>query len=160
LRGRTAWFFALLGAAIFALTACQEAAVPSIDIVDAWARPTMPGQGAGVVYLIITNDGAIDRLVDVDSDIAGDATIHLSETVDGVARMRAMTAVAIPTDVPVRFAPGGLHIMLTDLAHPLILDDQFELSLTFESSGEQRVVVEVKPGGDWELRPDDEAIEE
>ncbi len=41
-------------------------------------------------------------------------------------------------------APGGLHIMLLDLAKPLELGETFTITLTFESGATQDVTVEVR----------------
>ncbi|MCZ6605944.1 MAG: copper chaperone PCu(A)C [Alphaproteobacteria bacterium] len=140
---------AILGLSV--LTACGDKDPrPEIEVSAAWARPTVSGQVAGVAYLTINNAGAVDRLVGIETEIAGTAVLHVSETVEGVARMRPMTALAIPKDVPVMMAPGGLHIMLFELVAPLDLNAQFELALIFEKAGAVQVTVEIRPGGDWQ----------
>jgi hypothetical protein len=40
--------------------------------------------------------------------------------------------------------PGSYHIMLMELTQPLAVGDTFELTLGFETSGEQVVTVEVR----------------
>ena len=145
-------YFGVLALAL--LAACGGDQEPAIEIADAWARPTMPGQIAGVAYFTIENGGGVDRLVGFETEIAGSATLHISETVDGVSRMRALGALAIPSDAPVVLAPGGLHVMLMGLAEPLVADQMFELVLTFETVGPVPVTVVVRDGGDWSRPPD------
>jgi copper(I)-binding protein len=42
---------------------------------------------------------------------------------------------AIPAHGDVKLAPGGYHIMLTQLKHPLVKGETAKLTLTFEHAG-------------------------
>jgi copper(I)-binding protein len=42
---------------------------------------------------------------------------------------------AIPAHGDVKLAPGGYHIMLTGLKHPLVKGETAKLTLTFEHAG-------------------------
>ena len=46
----------------------------------------------------------------------------------------------------VAFEPGGLHVMLFDLAAPLVAGDVFPLTLVFEKAGEVTTQVQVSDG--------------
>lgn len=113
--------------------------VVSGDIIISGAHSfeTAPNASTGAGYMVITNTGDhSDRLVDVHADFAN-AMIHLS-TVDasGIARMQHQgDGVAIAAGETVEFARGGLHIMLMGLTAPLVADDRFTLTLTFEQAG-------------------------
>jgi copper(I)-binding protein len=48
-----------------------------------------------------------------------------------------------PPHGTVKFEPGGLHIMLVGLAHPLASGSDFPLTLRFEKAGELTVRVRV-----------------
>lgn len=57
---------------------------------------------------------------------------------------------AVPIDsvplvrgVPMEFAPGGKHIILSPLAKPLVAGDHFTLTLCFASGGSRNVDVVV-----------------
>ena len=63
----------------------------------------------------------------------------------GVAKMRAVDAVAVPAGKRVVLAPKGTHVMLMGLTGPLVAGETFELVLRFEHAGEQTVKVEVRP---------------
>lgn len=129
-----------------ALTASCAPAAPDIAVGDAWARATAPGQSSGAVYATITNRGAADRLVEVASE-AGTAMLHHSDNIDGIARMRMLTELAIPADGKVDLAPGNTHIMLTGLAAPLAIGAEFPLTLRFAKAGPRTVKVEVVAAG-------------
>ena len=58
--------------------------------------------------------------------------------------MREVGEIALPAGTTVNLEPGGYHIMLLDLARPLSVGDKFDVTLTFETAGEQVVEVEVR----------------
>jgi copper(I)-binding protein len=144
----------------------------AVEVSGAWSRnsPTMAETGAA--YLTITS-AADDRLVgaSVDPSVAGTVEIHetvmaedgMAEdgmAVDGMAEdemaedemadmggemtMRPVDGIDLPAGEAVALEPGGLHIMLLDLAAPLEVGQTYELTLTFEQAGEQTVTVEVR----------------
>ena len=96
---------------LFLAAACAQQA-PALEVRDAWARATAPGQTSGAVYATLDNRGPDDRLTGAATDRAAMAMIHKSETVDGVARMRMAGDVPIASGSTVVLAPGGTHIML------------------------------------------------
>ncbi len=51
---------------------------------------------------------------------------------------------AIPTGRDIVLGPGGYHVMLQELAHPLAAGDSFPLVLHFQRAGDQTVDVEVR----------------
>ncbi len=51
---------------------------------------------------------------------------------------------AIPSGRDIVLGPGGYHIMLQELAHPLAAGDSFPLVLHFQRAGDQTVDVEVR----------------
>ncbi|MCY7397518.1 MAG: copper chaperone PCu(A)C [Sphingomonas bacterium] len=130
----------------FALTASCAPGAPQIEIGDAWARATAPGQSRGAAYATIVNRGAADRLVGVASD-AGSATLHRSHHDGGVARMRMLPELPIPAGSSVALAPGGTHVMLTRLAAPLAIGADFPLTFRFAGAGPRTVKVTVVAAG-------------
>jgi hypothetical protein len=120
-----------------------------VEVKDAWARPTVPGQNASGAFMTITaKDGA--RLVGVASAVAGIAEVHEMAMEGNVMRMRAVSSLDIPAGRPVELKPGGYHVMLLDLKRPLAPGQRITLDLRFELNDErlitQPVVVEVAAG--------------
>ena len=70
--------------------------------------------------MTIQNKGATpDRLTGGSADFAT-VEIHEMKSENGVMEMREVTGgLAIPAHGSVGLAPGGYHLMLTHLAHPL-----------------------------------------
>lgn len=122
---------------LFALliAACGPAEPGGIAIGEARARETAPGAMTGAVYLEIRNSGPADRLLSVETPVAGLAHLHGSFEENGIARMRPVEALDIPGGGQVTLAPGGLHIMLMDLDVPLVAGTRLPLTLYFEQAG-------------------------
>jgi copper(I)-binding protein len=130
---------------VVALAGC-DAASPRIEVSDAWARATAPGQSSGAVYATIVNDGGADELVAVSSG-AGNAMLHSNDSVDGVARMRMMARLPIPARSRVTLAPGAAHIMVMGLKAPLAAGSRFPMTLQFAKAGPRTVQVAVVAAG-------------
>jgi copper(I)-binding protein len=58
--------------------------------------------------------------------------------------MQQVDSVEIPAGGLVAFKPGGFHIMLMELAKPLVKGETFDLTLHFEKAGDKTVTVTVK----------------
>jgi copper(I)-binding protein len=130
---------------VSALAACTPAA-PRIDVAHAWARATAPGQSSAAVYATIVNDGGEDRLVGLSTEI-GTAMLHGNDHQDGVARMRMVADVAIPSRSRVQLVPGATHVMLGGLKAPLAAGGHFPLTFRFAKAGPRTVEVAVVAAG-------------
>jgi periplasmic copper chaperone A len=124
----------------------QEFKAGDIVIEKPWARATPKGAEVGGAYMIIENKGATpDRLTGGSADFAT-VEIHEMKSENGVSEMRAVTGgLNIPAHGSVGLAPGGYHLMLTHLAHPLNKGDTVKATLNFEHAGP--VAVEFKVMG-------------
>jgi copper(I)-binding protein len=133
------------GLVVLALAPPTEAA--DLQVRDAWARATPPGAGVAAVYLTIVGGDVADRLVAAQTDRAAMTQVHTVTESDGMARMREASRVDVPPNASVVFAPNGLHLMLMQLATPLVAGQRFGVTLTFERSGPRNVDVEVLAPG-------------
>ena len=115
-----------------------------LTIDHAWARATPKGAAVGAAYLTIHNDGAsADKLTGISVDFAT-AEIHEMKKSNGVMQMRAVPdGLEIPAHGTVTLAPGGYHVMLVGLKHPLAKGDTVQATLTFAHAGEVKVAVPV-----------------
>lgn len=150
---------AAAAAAVVLLAACgsdDSSTVSELTVERAWSRTTPAGATTGVAYFEITSPDD-DTIVgaSVPADIAGGAELHEtmgagegghshggdtgdtdSSAPSGEMVMEPLDEVELPAGSTVVFEPGGLHVMLIDLADPLTLDEQFTLTLTL-GSGDQ-----------------------
>jgi copper(I)-binding protein len=133
-----------LGAALAALAlVLSPAALGQVKVDNPWVRGAVPGQlTTGAFFdLTATRDAA---LVKVDSPVAGVVEVHVSEKKGDLMTMRAVPSVPLPANKPVRFAPGGYHVMLMDLKQPVKNGETVPLTLTVEYADQKRETVEVK----------------
>lgn len=116
----------------------HEYRIADIGIGHPWSRATLPAAKVGGGYLKLTNEGeSADHLLGGSSPIAGRVEIHSMEVDDkGVMTMRPVTdGLEIPAGKTVELAPGGYHLMLMDLKHPLTEGERVPLTLKFEHAG-------------------------
>jgi copper(I)-binding protein len=113
-----------------------------MQIMDAKAAATPPGAMAGAVYLELIA-AADDELLSVTTPVAELAEIHETTHSNGMMEMRPVTAVTLKAGQTVRFAPGGMHVMLMNLHQPLTADQEFPLNLRFKNSGDVSTRVRV-----------------
>jgi hypothetical protein len=137
--------------------------VDELTISGVWARPTPANATNGVVYLTVASpvDDAIVGVA-VPAEVAADATLHETmgdtggtspmanmpnmTTAGGEMTMEPVESVALPAHTPIKFEPGGYHIMLTGLAAPLLEGSTFELTVEFANGLTVRVPVVVGQG--------------
>lgn len=126
--------------------AAMPVQVGSLTIDHVWSRSTAAQMPTGAVYLTLENRGkTADRLLSARTAVAGETQIHRTSMDNGVMRMRPVAGgVALPAGKTVKFAPGGLHLMLLGLKAPLKAGEQFKLQLHFARSGDTEVEVTVR----------------
>jgi copper(I)-binding protein len=125
----------------------QENECQLVSLFDGWAAATGAGMPNGAVYGYLVNLGAeTDTLISASTTVAEVVEFH--ETIIGendVMQMQPLTdGLAITPQNYVQLQPGGYHIMLFNLAHPLEAGSSFDLTLEFENAGEVIVTVPVR----------------
>jgi copper(I)-binding protein len=141
---------AAFAAAALALLAVAGAAAqtPALSAADAWIRAT-PGSDVAAVYLTLHNSSAQPvEVIEVRTPLAAQAMIHETTVSNGQSTMRAHQPLRIAGGATVRFAPGGLHIMLHGLTRPLRPGDAVPLSLQLAGGATVAVTAHVRALGD------------
>ena len=143
---------ALLAASVLlaglATVAAEQFGAGGVTIANAWARATPGGAKNGVVYMAITaKPGAGDRLLAARSDAARSVEFHTYIHEGGVMKMRHLDALDVPPGQSAVLEPGGHHMMLVDLKHPLKAGERLPLTLVFEKAGEIAVEASIEPIG-------------
>jgi copper(I)-binding protein len=140
------FFVALAWLPVAALA--HEYQLKSLSIDHPFTRATPPGAKSGGAFFVVQNASATpDKLIGVASSAAGSAEIHQMAMDGGVMKMRAVTAVEIPSGGKLELRPGGYHVMLLDLKQPLRAGDKVPLTLTFQNAGSILVSVDVEAMG-------------
>ncbi|MEO5866881.1 MAG: copper chaperone PCu(A)C [Sphingomonas sp.] len=126
-------FLMVSAAAMLALSGCQQ----KIVYVDkGYVRlSAVPGQPAAA-YFTVHGGGSDTTLLSVSSEVAIKTEMHESMTMNGMSSMKAIDHIPLPADGTIVFAPGGKHVMLTDI-NPIVKPNQsVALTLTF-ANGER-----------------------
>jgi copper(I)-binding protein len=111
--------------------------VGSIHISQPWSRATPKGASSAAGYMTITNKGtAPDKVSCMSSDVSAQCQIHTMTVEDGVMKMRPVEGgLEIKPGETVTLKPGGYHMMLVDLKHPLEQGQSVKVTLKFDHAG-------------------------
>lgn len=109
-----------------------------VEISNAWARATVPGQGGTAAFMTLQAASAL-KLVGASSPVAGVAQVHEMKLENNTMHMRAMTALDLPAHQNVTLTPGGEHLMLMDLKQPLTAGSEITLTLQFTDASGARL---------------------
>jgi len=141
----------LIVLAALLLPACfanaHEYKAGELEIAHPWSQELPPNAPNVAVYFIIHNSGkTADRLISVDSPIAGEAQLHEHVMQGDVMKMQHVPSVQIPAGGEVTFAPMAYHVMLLNLKDRSLLSDgkRFPLTMHFEKAGDVQVEVAVQ----------------
>jgi copper(I)-binding protein len=141
----------LIVLAALLLPACfanaHEYKAGELEIAHPWSQELPPNAPNVAAYFVIHNSGkTADRLLSVDSPIAGEAQLHEHVMQGDVMKMQHVPNVQIPAGGEVTFAPMAYHVMLLNLKDRSLLSDgkRFPLTMHFEKAGDVQVEVAVE----------------
>ena len=119
-----------------------------ILLTELWSRATPSGAKVAAGFFTVENTGSEpDRLVDIKTAV-GKAEIHETATVNGVSTMRPLDGgLAVAPGKKVTLAPGGLHVMITELKEPLKEGQMLHLTLRFQKAGEIDATLHIRAPG-------------
>ena len=118
-----------------------------VSASDAWARSTAPDAATAAFYLEIRNEAdAPDVLTGAATDVCDMVEIHTMTMVDDVMSMMPADAEELTVDAgeSLILEPGGLHVMCMGLREPLVVDDQVDLEIRFESGATVAVSADIR----------------
>ena len=116
------------------LTACSAEPDPLVTVSEArvLALPT-----SAAAYFTLANSGGRDRLLQVEAEGTGKASLHETSMDGDIMRMRPVDGgIEVPARGRVRLSSGGMHVMIQDLSKPLQAGSSVRLKLRFERQGE------------------------
>lgn len=133
-------FFLLL------ILSCSTGNDRSIEISDAWIREAPVNSDITALYFDIQNSGSSeDRVVSINTPISDSAEIH-NTIIDsrGIAKMVRLEEVKIASNNSLKFAPGGMHVMLIGLNKEIRAGEEYQININFKNSGTKTVTAKVK----------------
>jgi len=110
--------------------------------------PPVSGNPAAV-YFDIANSSDRDVMIRaVHVEGAGMAMLHTTATWNLQTDMQEVFQQPVPKGETVSFAPGGLHVMASDLANSITAGSTAEVTLTFVGGDKVSFPAEVRAAGD------------
>jgi periplasmic copper chaperone A len=127
----------------------EEVKAGDLVISQAWSRATPGGAKVAGGYLTIENKGSTpDRLIGGSADDADKVQVHEMTMNNGVMTMRPVDqGLTIEAGKTVKLAPGGYHLMMSDLKNPLKQGDKVPVTLEFEKAGKVKLSLDVQGVG-------------
>lgn len=127
----------LVGFVCTVSVATQAVTPAQVTVADAIARPLTPARNDAEVVLELTNTGPSDLVLKAaSSKVAARAVIHTAIILGGELKMRDVTSYTLPAGGAIRFAAGGMHLMLFDLKQPLTPGAKVDITLHFQGGTE------------------------
>jgi len=114
---------------------------PNAIVVDhAYIRATIPSVKTTSAYMTINNRGDTPiHLVAVTSNFSKRIEMHEHSMTNGMMIMRQVPNIEIASHSQVKLQPYGYHLMIFNLAQPLVDGEQRTLTLQFDNH--QQVIV-------------------
>ena len=135
----------VLSAILAPVTASADS---NLVVAGAWIRQPPPGTDVASVYLSLENVGTkAVKLTGVECPLASMAMMHETLESGGQSQMRALPSVSLAPGASTAFGPGGKHIMLHGLAHPLQIGERVPIVLLFAGGIKLHVTALVRPLG-------------
>jgi copper(I)-binding protein len=106
-------------------------------------RATAPGQKVAGAYLKITS-ATKAYLVGGSSPAAKTVELHEMRMDNNVMKMRPVARLELPAGKPVELKPGSYHLMLINVARPLVAGASVPIALNVEDQHGKQQIVEVK----------------
>jgi len=140
-------FIVVLFLSIFvtAQTAAAGGMAEALMVSGAHVRALPPSSEVTSGYLTLTNHG--DEAVEIigaTSSVAKAVEFHEMSMHDGMMKMGRMDKVVAPAHGSLEFAPGGKHLMLTGLKHPLRAGETVIIELKLSDQSTLSIDAEVR----------------
>lgn len=116
-----------------------------IKLSTAWIAEGPPHMKMLAGYVTIKNLGNTDtELLKVSSPFFKTVEIHETQIISNIARMIEQDGLDIEKHSTVKFAPGGLHLMLIGAKKSLKQGDSVKFEFTFEKSVKKTITAKVR----------------
>jgi protein SCO1 len=101
---------------------------PRLTLLDPVIAEPVTGSEAALYMTLVNLRAEADTLVRVSTDVSRAASIHASG-------MRAMESLELPPLTNIPMAPGGIHVMLTDLTRRIRSGETVSVRMEFRRAG-------------------------
>lgn len=139
-------------AAMIAFMPGFASAASGVEISNIYSYAVPSGARSAAAFMTITYPSAEgemtpDRLIKVETPVAGKAEIHTLLIENDMMMMRSVDVFPLPPGGSISFSPQGPHIMMMELRQPLVVGEKFPMTLVFEKAGSVEIEVPVYAPG-------------
>ena len=132
-----------LWAGLMAALVAFQAGAEEVQVSEAWARATAPGQDSASVQLNVTSKKS-GALIAVASPVAKSAEIHSMVMEGSMMKMRALEELPLPAKTQVSLGADGNHLMLIGLKQALKAGDKVPFTLTVKFADGSKTTVKAQ----------------
>jgi len=112
---------------------------------NSWVTAPPPGSSVAAMYTTISNSGrAAVKVVSVESDDFEEMMFHRTVIENGVASMKHVDYLEVPSAGSLVLEPNGLHIMAMEPERELKAGDQVSINFTFDNGETYSATVPVR----------------
>jgi copper(I)-binding protein len=130
---------------VAASPAMADTIADTITVNDPYVRAVPPVVKTSAAFMQLQNHGDEEFfIVDASTPAAGVVELHMHINDDGVMRMRRIPHIHLPPGKTVSLQPGGLHIMLFDLASPLNPGSTVPMVIEFNDGSRKEINATVR----------------
>jgi len=128
-----------------ALLSASTLLASTLLVNDAYVRATPPGLPNSAAFMTIKNETSKDiNIVKATSKVAKFVELHTHDMKDGVMKMYQVPKITVPKNGNVVLKPGGFHVMLIGLYHPLKKGENVTFTLEFENGETKTITAPIK----------------
>jgi copper(I)-binding protein len=109
-----------------------------------WARATLPGRQMTAIYGQLVSRSLSIRVTGMRSNLSKAIELHETTMIDGKMRMSQIDWPSLEPGKPLLLKPGGTHLMVFGLEHPLTEGDELLLDIEVESGEIYSIPVQVQ----------------
>lgn len=112
-------------------------------IENPWTRATPPAAPTAAGFLSVTNHGSEpDRLIGASVPFVEEVQVHEMVMDGDLMRMQRLEdGIEIAPGETVVLKPGGYHLMMIGLGHPIAAGEDVPVTLTFKKAGSVEIVL-------------------
>lgn len=116
-----------------------------LTVTEGHVRATIPGTNVSSAYMTLTNnnDSAL-TLVGATSDVSDRIEIHEHVMTDSMMRMVKRDQLVIDANSQVQLQPYGYHLMIFNLATPLVASEKVKITLLFSQGDSQQIELPIQ----------------
>ena len=123
-------------------------AFADLQVNGGWVKLAPPGAKVNAAYLQFYNPDKQTVIIEsISANCCAHLMLHRTRYENDSAIMEHVEQLAIPAQSHVDLVPGGLHIMLTNAAQPLVVGDSIEVQLHFSNGQQKTIRLPVKTDG-------------